>query len=200
MLVAKRLEFIKEGFNHDGPDHREHEQNEHKWKPGEQPPPPGAVTHDREENEDQQDSNDNADDFFLGPIPKPGTPALHGLVVMQRKLVPVKAHRKIEHVNEKKERWNKNHSLYPADLAGAFRDVSKARGNPQAQDQKKENGAENVRQKIKRVARAGIGHRFFIFFVRESVLLRFRLVGRAGDERRNLSRRRKLRRALPGHW
>src|SRR5437764_949002 len=72
----------------------------------------------------------------------------------------------------------------------------------QAQDQKKESGAENVRQKIKRVARAGIGHRFFIFFVRESVLLRFRLVGRAGDERRNLSRRRKLRRALrwAGHW
>src|SRR5207248_10551071 len=97
--------------------------------------------------------------------------------------VTVKAHRKIEHVNEKKERWNKNHSLYPADLAGAFRDVSKARGNPQAQDQKKESGAENVRQKIKSVARAGIGNIFCILFVSESVLLRFRLVGCAGDER-----------------
>src|SRR5690348_2263558 len=111
MLVAERLEFIKERLNHDGPDYREHEHNENKWKPGKEPPPPRAVTHDRKENEDQHDSDDHANDLFLGPIPKPGTPPLHGLVVMQRKLMPVKAHRKIEHVNEKEEQWNKNQSL-----------------------------------------------------------------------------------------
>src|ERR1700758_3672325 len=103
MLIAEGLEFIKERFNHNGPDHREHEHDEHQRKPGKQPPAAWAVTHDREKNQNQHDSNNNANDFSLGPIPKPGTPALHGLFVMQRKLVPIKAHGKIEPVNQYKE-------------------------------------------------------------------------------------------------
>src|SRR5690348_7508027 len=97
---------------------------------------------------------------------------------MQRKLVPVQAHRKIQRVDEKKEQWNKHQSLDPAGLTGAFRDVSKACRDPQTQDQKKENAAQNVRNKIEGVAGAGIGNRFFIFFMGERVLLRFSLLGR----------------------
>src|SRR5215472_2739630 len=112
---------------------------------------------------------------------------------MQRKPMPIQAHREVQHVDQDKQQRHKDQSLHPALLAGAFCDISKAGGDSQPQNEEQEKASQNVGEKIERIAGARISHRFFIFFVRERVLFRSRLFRSADDERRNLGRRRQLR-------
>src|SRR5215469_2897734 len=198
MLPAERLELIEEGIDHQRHDHNDHEQNRHRGKPEKQPPAPRAEAHDREQDEHQDGSNNQADQLLLGPVPEPGAPALYLLLVMQRKPVPIQAHRQVQHVNQEKQQRHEDQSLHPAVLAGAFRDIPKARRDSQPEDQEEENASQNVGKKIEGIAGAGISHRFFIFFVRESVLFRACLFRSADDQRRSLVRRRQWRGGLRG--
>ena len=84
---------------------------------------------------------------------------------MQRKPVPIQAHREVQYVDQQNEQRHEDQSLHPAPLAGTFGDIPKARGDSQPQDQEQEKASQNVGEKIERVAGAGISHRFFIFFV-----------------------------------
>src|SRR5437773_12352215 len=100
MLTAERLEFVKQRINHQGHYHNEDEQYQDRKKPEKEPPPSRAEPHNREQDQHENDSDNHAHQLSLGPIPEPGAPSLHGLLVMQRKPVPIQPHGKIQHVDQ----------------------------------------------------------------------------------------------------
>ena len=91
MLLVEGLEVVEERIDDPGDDKDEAQQNGQCGKPKKEPPAARAAAHYGEENQGQDEGEERADDFFFRPIPKPGTPALHGLLVAERERMPVQA-------------------------------------------------------------------------------------------------------------
>src|SRR5579864_8642042 len=91
MLLVERLEVVEERIDDPRNNKDEGQQNGQGGKPKKEPPAPRAATHYGEQNQGQDERKERANDFFLGPIPKPGAPALHGLLVAERERMPIQA-------------------------------------------------------------------------------------------------------------
>src|SRR5262249_43399686 len=79
-----------------------------------EPPALGADAHHKEKQQTHGRQEKDHDEFVLAPIDKPRTPALHGLLVMQRKRMPSDVHRQVAKLESKHQHRQKDHSLQKA--------------------------------------------------------------------------------------
>src|SRR6266436_1007939 len=162
MFLVERFEFVEQRIDDQRIDKNNPQEDGQSGKPEVQPPAPRASPNDGKQNQDEDEREKRAHQFFLGPIPKPRTPALHGLFVTQRQRMPIQAHRQIENVRGQDQQGHEDKGLQPATAGGAFGKIAESGGHAQLQEQEEHHEAHEIGDKIKRVGRPRVGHRFLV--------------------------------------
>ena len=144
-------------------DERGHEDQEHEDRqqrdPEPDPPAARAPAQDRVEQPDEGNRDDEADRETLRPIPEPGAPTLHRLGVGERKPVPVKPRRKLEHCLCHQQQRCEHGRLPEAAPRGALGAVPETGAEPSGDQGDEHEDAPGKGRKVQRVPGARVGDR-----------------------------------------
>src|SRR6266446_2771619 len=81
MFLVERLEFVEKRIDDQRIDKNDPQEDGQSGKPEVQPPAPRASPNHGKQNQDEDEREKRAHQFFLGPIPKPRAPMLNRLFV-----------------------------------------------------------------------------------------------------------------------
>src|SRR5215813_2929075 len=137
-----------------------------------QPPAPGTPSNEKQKNGTQHQRNQQNKPYLFGPVLYPRSPALHGLLIPQRKRVPVDTHRQLQNLSCNQQNRDKDKSLQKTIFGKPLGEIAHARRNAESQEEPNHNHTKKNPDEIQRVTGSRIRNGFLIPFVRERVLLR----------------------------
>src|SRR5262252_4969334 len=162
MRRFQRFVFIEERINDPWTHEKEEENNDQRDCPELRPPMPRTAPNQPKQNRTKYQRATNRKQFFLDPIRQPRTPSLHGLLVTQRKRMPVHENRQLKDLRRKYENRNEDQPLQKTVLGCHFGKIPNLRGHSEPQKQPCDDQPESDPYEIQRVARARIGNRLLI--------------------------------------
>src|ERR1700686_1030495 len=166
LRFPERAKFVEERVDIPRGDEPQEERERDGAEPGEEPPASGLRTDQGEQERNDEESQRDAEELCLGPIPEPGAPGLDGLLVENREVMPVEANGKMQQRKEDEENGDEDQGLEGMAAGAGFREVAEFGDESRAKKQEDDREVPKDREKIEAVAGARIGHGFLVFFGR----------------------------------
>src|SRR6266852_5889777 len=110
-FLGEGLKLVEERIDDERLEEEKQKAVRQRNEPKIEPPTAGRPADHAVKDPDEDHANDDGDDFALGPIPKPGSPSLHGEAVGALDPVLIDARGKYEDVNRENQEGRKDQSL-----------------------------------------------------------------------------------------